>query len=253
MADRYQESPTNTPAFRSPGGVPEEADPTAAPAPATTPTAKPRSMIREVIETLLLALLIFIAVRAVVLNYRVEGHSMDHTLANNEMLLVNRNAYFAFDQSRWLNWIPGVHFDKDDTWRPFGTPERGDIVVLHPPSPATSDKPYIKRVIGVAGDTVEVKDGGVYINGTRLDETYVDQGNVSQCGLNQQYCGPINVPDGFVFVMGDNRENSEDSRYFGLVPVDNIVGKTWLTYWPLGDFGLVDHESYPELSPAAGS
>jgi signal peptidase I len=69
-------------------------------------------MVREIIETLLLALLIFLAVRAVVLNFRVDGHSMDHSLQNNEMLLVNRNSYLTFDQSKWLGWIPGTDFDE---------------------------------------------------------------------------------------------------------------------------------------------
>ena len=103
----------------------------------TRQNQKSRSMVREVIETLLLALLIFVAVRAVVLNFRVEGHSMDTSLQDNEMLLVNRNAYFALDQDKWLGWIPGVDYDAGDTWRPFGTPERGDIVVLNPPPPPT--------------------------------------------------------------------------------------------------------------------
>src|SRR5680860_1517670 len=97
----------------------------------TTERKKSHSMVREVIETLLLALLIFVAVRAVVLNFRVDGVSMNSSLANNEMLLVNRNAYFSLDQDKWLGWIPGTDFD-DDEWRPFGIPERGDIIVLNP-------------------------------------------------------------------------------------------------------------------------
>src|SRR5690349_9989278 len=110
MADRYQDIPAHSPATASTAADPQtDADDIDAPVrPAST--AKSRSMVREVIETLLLAVLIFVAVRAVVLNFRVEGHSMDHTLANSEMLLVNRNAYFAFDQPKWLNWIPGVHY-----------------------------------------------------------------------------------------------------------------------------------------------
>lgn len=205
-----------------------------------------RSMTREIIETLLLALLIFVAVRAVVLNFRVDGHSMDNSLQDNEMLLVNRNAYFSLDQDKWLGWIPGVDYDAGDRWRPFGNPDRGDIVVLNPPDTANADKPYIKRVIGVPGDTLEVRDDGVYINGTRLDEEYID-GKPTTCRQNSPYCGPMDIPDGFVFVMGDNRTNSEDSRYFGLVPIDNIIGKAWVTYWPTSDIGVVPHNEYPEL------
>lgn len=217
-------------------------------APAKPEAKKSRSMVREVIETLILAFLIFVAVRAVVLNFRVEGHSMDHSLQTGEMLLVNRNAYFAFDQSQWLDWLPGVDYDDDDTWRPFGTPERGDIVVLNPPGGASADKPYIKRVIGVAGDTLEIRNDTVFVNGVELEEDYIDDGNKSRCNVDTQNCGPIEIPEGSVFVMGDNRMSSEDSRYFGLVPIENIVGKAWITYWPGDRIGIVPHEDYPELN-----
>jgi signal peptidase I len=196
-------------------------------------------------------LLIFVAVRAVVLNFRVDGHSMDSSLDNNEMLLVNRNAYFSLDQDKWLGWIPGVDFDQDDVWYPFGIPERGDIVVLNPPSEANADKPYIKRVIGLPGDTLEVRENGVYINGIRLDEPYLD-GKPSPCIENSQVCGPVEIPEGSVYVMGDNRTNSEDSRYFGLVPIDNIIGKAWVTYWPTSEIGVVPHYEYPELNGSQG-
>jgi signal peptidase I len=215
----------------------------------TTPKASSRSLVREVIETLLLALLIFVAVRAVVLNFRVDGHSMDHSLQNNEMLLVNRNAYFAFDQDKWLGWIPGTSFDEDDTWRPFGTPERGDIIVLNPPSEeASADKPYIKRVIGLAGDTIEIRENSVFIDGIQIAEPYLDEGIAMPCGWRAEYCGPLEIPEGYVYVMGDNRDNSEDSRYFGLVPIENIIGKAWITYWPVGEVGVVPHFDYPELA-----
>lgn len=213
----------------------------------TTEQKKSRSIVREVIETLILAFLIFIAVRSVVLNFRVEGHSMDHSLETGEMLLVNRNAYFALDQSRWLDWLPGVDYDEDDAWRPFGIPERGDIVVLNPPDSASTDKPYIKRVIGVPGDSIEIRDQLVFINGIQLDEEYIDDGNESRCNVDTQNCGPLEIPEGSVFVMGDNRMNSEDSRFFGLVPIENIVGKAWITYWPGDRIGIVPHEDYPEL------
>jgi len=213
---------------------------------ATTKGKTSGSMVREIIETLFLALLIFVAVRAVVLNFRVDGHSMDSALADNEMLLVNRNAYFGFDQDQWLDWLPGVDYDEDDTWYPFGTPERGDIVVLNPPNGATTaDKPYIKRVIGLPGDTFEIRNDHVYINDIELVEPYLDPGTVTDnC---REVCGPFKVPEGTVIVLGDNRGNSEDSRVFGAVPIENIIGKAWITYWPVDSIGVADHFDYPEL------
>lgn len=216
-------------------------------APPQPATAKRPSVVREIIETLLLALIIFVAVRAVVLNFRVDGQSMEPSLDNNEMLLVNRNAYFAFDEDQWLGWIPGVETDPDaEPSYPFGKPERGDIVVLNPPESASADKPYIKRVIGEAGDTVEIRDDQVFINDVQLNESYIDGGDW-EC-RPAQTCGPLTVPEDSVFVLGDNRGNSEDSRYFGVVPIENIIGKAWITYWPLEQMEFVPHEDYPELS-----
>jgi signal peptidase I len=213
----------------------------------TTERKKSHSVVREVIETLLLALLIFVAVRAVVLNFRVDGVSMNSSLANNEMLLVNRNAYFSLDQDKWLGWIPGTDFDDDDRWRPFGTPDRGDIVVLNPPASRNADKPYIKRVIGLPGDTFEIRDGAIFIDGIRLVEPYLDDGKRTTCEESSNVCGPIEVPADSVLVLGDNRNNSEDSRFFGFVPVDNIIGKAWLSYWPTDQIGVAPHNDYPEL------
>lgn len=253
MTDQNPSAPGNL--HDTTGRVPPIDSTTDTPATTTSTTGqKSRSMVREIIETLLLALLIFVLVRAVVLNFRVEGHSMDSSLHNNEMLLVNRNAYIAIDQDKWFGWIPFVDTDDDDIWYPFGTPERGDIVVIDPPDGASNpDKPYIKRVIGIAGDTLEVRDEGVYIDGIRLEESYLDDGNASRCSTRAQYCGPIDIPEGYVYVMGDNRMNSEDSRFFGLVPVSDIIGKAWITYWPASDIGIVPHNEYPELGESPAS
>jgi signal peptidase I len=224
-------------------------DPAIAPDPSTPVDAghlpaedkKKSSPIREIVETIILAAVIFVLVRAVVLNYRVDGHSMDPTLANNELLFVNRNAYIEFNPFFFVNWIPGVDVGSDV--KPFGDPERGDIVVLTPP---VDDKPYIKRVIGIAGDHIEIHDNGVYVNGARLDEDYVG-GDDTFCGTNGGACRSYDVPEGFVYVLGDNRENSSDSRVFGLVSIGAITGKAWFTYWPVDYFGPVGHEDYPEL------
>jgi signal peptidase I len=214
-----------------------------------TPTASSKvsksaaRAVREIVETLLLALIIFVAVRALVLNFRVDGNSMVPNLHNGEMLLVNRNVYFHFDENKWLNYIPGVDREGQHTVYLFHPPQRGDIIVFNPP--VASEKPYIKRIIAVAGDTVEIKgDGYVYVNGTRLEEPYI-QGGITECNVRK--CEPIPVPEGKIFVLGDNRRNSSDSRIFGVVDVDDIIGKAWLTYWPLSDFGLVPHYDYPDI------
>lgn len=183
--------------------------------------------IREIVETLLLAALIFFLVRMVVLNFRVDGESMLPNLDDKQMLLVNRNAYQFFD-------IGGTRY------YPFDPPDRGDIVVFDPPE--ESEKPYIKRIIGLPGEEVSFGDGNVYVNGNLLAEDYIQ--DRTKCG-RRDTCDVI-VPEDQVFVLGDHRGNSSDSRVFGPVPVSNIVGKAWLSYWPLEDIGFVPHESYAE-------
>jgi signal peptidase I len=205
--------------------------------------------VREIIETVLLAALIFFGVRLLVLNFKVDGLSMMPNLHNNELLLVNRNAYEDVDLNHWLNKLPFV--DRDGTWviYEFDPPKRGDIIVFNPPN--GDDKPYIKRVIATAGETVEAKDGFVYVNGIKLDEPYIRAG-ITECGTtpngDPQPCPPVTVPEGDVFVLGDNRRNSSDSRVFGPVPIRNIIGKAIVTYWPLEDVGRVPHYNYPDFT-----
>jgi signal peptidase I len=198
--------------------------------------------VREIVETLLLAVVIFVAVRLVVLNFRVDGSSMSPNLLNEEMLLVNRNVYFHFDLNEVRNWLPGDDRDGEDIIYMFHPPERGDIVVFDPPQ--ESEKPYIKRVIALPGEKVTIDSGFVHINGERLEEPYID-GAITQC--NRDTC-EWTVPEGHVFVLGDNRQNSSDSRIFGAISVDNIIGKAWITYWPFDEIGLVPHYDYPGIS-----
>jgi signal peptidase I len=217
-------------------------------APATTSQPKSNSgtrAIREIVETLLLALVIFVGVRMVVLNFRVDGFSMVPNLHNDEMLLVNRNAYFHFDLNNVLDVLPFVDHDGSRVFYLFDPPERGDIVVLDPPVQGAS-KPYIKRVIGLPGEKIEFRDGFVYIDGEKLNEPYID-GGITECG-GREYCRGFTVPEDSVFVLGDNRTNSSDSRSFGPVSLDHIVGKAWFTYWPSDDIGFVPHYDYPEVS-----
>lgn len=205
------------------------ADPAVTLAPKENQTGR---AVREIIETLLLAALIFFLVRLVVLNFRVDGVSMVPNLHNEQMLLVNRNAYRSIE-------LNGTEY------YPFDPPERGDVIVFDPPN--GSDKPYIKRIIGLPGEEITFGDGRVLINGELLAEDYIQ--DRTRCG-QRDTCDVV-VPEGSVYVLGDNRGNSSDSRVFGPVPVENIIGKAWLSYWPPSDIGLVPHESYNGMVPAA--
>ena len=200
--------------------------------------------VREIVETLLLALVIFLGVRLVVLNFRVDGQSMAPNLDNQEMLLVNRNAYAHFDLNGLFDLLPGEDRDEERIIYPFDPPERGDIIVFNPPV-RDPDKPYIKRVIGLPGERITFRDGLVLVNGELLDEPYIEAG-ITDCERGRN-CR-VNVEEGEVYVLGDNRDNSSDSRSFGAVEVESIIGKAWFTYWPSDDIGLVPHYDYPEIS-----
>lgn len=214
--------------------------------PLVQPVAEPRRGSRgavwEIVETLLLALFIFVAVRSVMLNFRVDGLSMEPTLDSGQMLLVNRQIYFHFDLNKIVNLLPFVERDGEHIIYPFHPPQRGDIVVLHPP--VDQGKPYIKRVIGLPGERLSIHDGAVYINGQRLEEPYLNSIATSWPGsLGDQ---EIVIPPDSVFVMGDNRNNSTDSRVFGTVKIDEIIGKAWISYWPTEHLDIITTPEYGE-------
>lgn len=205
---------------------------------------------RELVETLILALLIFLAVRAAVQNFQVEGSSMIPNLHNGEFLLVNKLIYAEVDLDAIDRFIPFVDIG-DGTHHLFRAPRRGDVVVFRFPRDPSRD--FIKRIIGVPGDTVEVKEGTVFIDGQPLDEPYLtDKPNY--------ILPPITVPPGQYFVLGDNRSGSFDSHSWTayaptpdwpnppFVPEENIIGQAWLSYWPFSDWGLVPNKS---LNPSA--
>jgi signal peptidase I len=166
--------------------------------------------------------LYFVIQTFIVQTYRVEGQSMENTLRDGQHLLI------------------------DKLTPRFDSYSRGDIVVLHPPDQAESSTPYIKRVIGLAGDHIAVHDEGVWIDGVRLDEAYVPQGAVTEplTDVDSWVVGPDQV-----FVMGDNREHSVDSREFGAVSVNEIIGRAWLRFWPLDTLGILQVPTYPDLPP----
>jgi len=206
-------------------------------------------VVRELVETLLLALVIFLAVRLFVANFRVEGESMAQSLDNGQMLLVNANAYHV-DLNRILNILPGEDTSDANLLWTFGPPERGDIVVFNPPE--DSEKPYIKRVIGLAGDRITFDNGGVLVNGEAIAEPYIAADVQTRCAARNDEACDLVVPDDQVYLMGDNRERSQDSRAFGAVPIESIIGKAWLSYWPLGDIGPIPHYDYPNIPDQVG-
>lgn len=143
----------------------------------------------------------------------VDGESMMHTLENQERLIVNKIVYI------------------------LGQPKRGDIVVFH----ATEDKDFIKRVIGVAGDRIEMKDDVLYVNGKVVEEPYLEKNKSEWTGPGPYTNDFIveEVPEGTVYVLGDNRQNSTDSRMLGPIPEDRIVGRADLAFWPIKSFRLL--------------
>ena len=192
----------------------------------------------ELLKTGLLALVVFLGARLVILPYQVDGRSMTPNLQDHERVLVNRAVYMRIDLDRLVGWVPGIDLEAGNLSYPFHGPERGDVVVLNPPE--FSDEPYIKRVVAVAGDEISFRGGYVYIDGERLDEPYLDD-PITDCD-GADYCGGFTVPEGHVYVLGDNRGGSLDSRAFGPVPLDHIIGEAWFVNWPLDKIGPIPDE-----------
>ena len=187
----------------------------------------------EIVETLVLTLIIFWVIQSFVAQpYRVQQQSMQQTLEPDQYVLV------------------------DKLTPRFDTYKRGDIVVFNPPTNwvQAQGQPYIKRVIGIGGDSIELRDGSVLLNGTRLLEPYVfrdGEGEGAQPTEDLIGAGRWVVPAGQLFLMGDHRANSADSREFG--PIDNeaVIGRAWLRYWPLNTFTILPTPSHPELATPA--
>ncbi|GGH84491.1 signal peptidase I [Pullulanibacillus pueri] len=176
-----------------------------------------KSDLFEWIKALAIAVIIAIVVRSFIFtNYIVDGSSMMPTLQDGNRLIVNK-----------------IDYD-------FTQPKRFDIIIFH----ATPTDDYVKRVIGLPGDTVQYKNDTLYVNGKKYDEPYLKpyKEQISQGNLTYDFTlkdipnGQERVPKGKVFVLGDNRRNSQDSRYFGFVDMDKIVGKVNVRYWPFDEF-----------------
>ena len=168
---------------------------------------------REIFITIVMAVIIFLAVNATVQTFIVVGPSMLPNFENGQRLLVSKIAYR------------------------FHEPERGDVVIFQAPNNQQDD--YIKRIIALPGDTVEVKNEAVYVNGSKRDEPYIT--NPPNYTLDE-----LKIPENSYFVLGDNRINSNDSHSGWLLPRENIIGKTWLSIWPYYRWGIVTEHSLQE-------
>ncbi len=181
-----------------------------------------RLLLRDLVFALMIAVLVVVFV---VQPVKVEGTSMLPRLHDGERIFVNKLIYY--DEYRWAPKI-----------------ERGDIVVFW--FPDDPSKSYIKRVIGLPGDIVEIREGIVSVNGRDLEEAYLD----SRFNLSHRTLPRIDVKANYYFVMGDNRDNSSDSRIWGLVPKKYIYGKALFRYWPLNTASVIHHENIDLAAPA---
>jgi signal peptidase I len=206
------------------------------------------STVRELLETVLFILLIFFIVRGLIQNFRIDGSSMAPNLHNDQYILVNKVLYFHFDSNAPLRLLPGKHSLPAHMVYPIRMPKRGDVVVLEAPPADNYDgttKDYIKRVIGLPGETVLVRDGRVFIDGQAIDEPYLEPNQRTDCGTH--LCEPYTVPPDSVVVMGDNRGNSQDSRSWNAdpgLPLEHVVGKAWVSYWPQSEWGVIPSPTY---------
>ncbi|HEX9921124.1 MAG TPA: signal peptidase I [Anaerolineae bacterium] len=179
------------------------------------------AVVREVGETIILTLIIFLLIQTVIRNFRVVGTSMVDNLHNGQYLIIDKLSY-----SPWITNLFG-----------FGGPQRGDVIVFEPPNRPGED--YVKRIIALSGETVEIDRGQVIINGEPLHETF-------QPRIGTYSMPPLVVPQGQIFVLGDNRNNSNDSHNWGSLPIENIVGRAWVSYWPPELWGTIPRDQPAE-------
>ena len=170
-------------------------------------------ILREILITALIAFAIFLPMKATVQGYEVQYSCMLPNIHDGDWIIVGKLSYRVSE------------------------PQRGDVVVFNPPEYLNSEYPFIKRVIGLPGETIEVRDGFVYVDGTPLQEDYLN--------AEPRYTtGPLVVPDGEYFVLGDNRNSANDSHNGWTVSRDSLIGKARVTYWPPSRWSIIDHFDY---------
>ena len=185
---------------------------------------------REIIEAVILALIVFLVIQTGVRNFKVEGASMRPTLHGGQYLLVNKLVYFKLDTVRISRLVPFWKVEHSSERFAIRPPNRGEVIVFRYPRDVTKD--FVKRVIGLPGETVEVREGTAYINGAALEEPYLTSRDSSSSKL-------VQLGEKEYYVMGDNRQGSNDSRNWGPVAENLLLGKVWFVYWPFSELGLV--------------
>lgn len=205
-------------------------------APALQPGTAFLAAVKEFVQTILMALVLFFLIRNVVQNFRIDGISMEPNFHHGQFLIVNRFAY-----------CPGLHLEipplgvkLNKVWC-VNQPRRGDVIVFEYPLDTSRD--FIKRVIALPGETVEVRNGQVFVDGRLLPEPFGPNPSARNFG-------PLRVPPDTVFVMGDNRNNSSDSRTWGPLPINEIIGKAVISYWPPQLWAIVPQYDLTDLSAA---
>ncbi len=184
---------------------------------------KPHRLLIEIAQTVVLTLLLFLLIRFAIQNFNIDGTSMEPHLHNAEMILVDKWTYL------------------------FHAPARGDVIVFQAPPDPSQD--YVKRVIGLPGDTVTVAGTVISVDGVKLNEAYIDPNNQG-IPPGAHDVTDLVVPPGDYFVLGDNRAVSSDSRIWGFVPRQNIIGRATVVYWPLGRDNDGFLSSYPSVFAA---
>ena len=186
---------------------------------------------REITEAVLIALVVLLVLQTTVRNFKVEGSSMVPTLDGGQYLVVDQASFFKFDKERLSRAVPFWKASESEPQFAFDPPMRGEVIVFNYPLDPRKD--FVKRVVGLPGETVEVRGGIVLVDGEALPEPYLQRKDSSDAP-------PLTLGEKEYYVIGDNRRNSNDSRSWGAVPEDNIVGRVWLVYWPWDDIHFVD-------------
>ncbi|MCK5069566.1 MAG: signal peptidase I [Desulfocapsa sp.] len=180
-----------------------------------------KSVAREYIEAILIAIVLALFIRSFIVQaFKIPSGSMLPTLQIGDHLLVNKFLYGVKIPMTGKILIP---------WK---SPKRDDVVVFRFPKDRSID--YIKRVVGVAGDTIEIKNKQLFLNGDSISKShahYTEKNILKASAGPRDNMGPVKVPAGTIFVMGDNRDNSYDSRFWGFVPLNDVLGKAFILYW----------------------